>query len=538
MIYKRICMKERTVIRKQAGQRGVSLYELLLTLAISGAIVLGLFKSLDDFKNDAQDELMARHMMTIHTAAQNYVIRNFDSLWQDAFGQDPNDLTDIQNQNAIIHIPIYDEGGVAPNNWFLTDPVDDVLPPTYPNTTLVNRQPIRVYVRNASVDPNTNERTLEVLTGSFANTPAQLIPERRLRSIAQKMGIQGGYLSGIDETGGPAIANPCTDAGGTAQGSYGTFSIPVGGVGGFNDTVIPGYNIYCGLTAPIAGQGGYVLAYSRVTLESATNDLYLYRTAVTGEPDANRMEANLDMNGFNIDNIRYVTADSVEVAGNMTMTDTLGGGIIPAGNQFTVDEIMTVNGGGSLVTGDITVAGRNIPGLGGEAVEATSLSLPPAGVLPPVGPPVAAQLVAGNVELNNMIVGRDMYVSNRMDTGAIGPVATMSVATTHVRGTAYSSNGLILGAMNNNTATMTATNLTTSSLDVGGDLNATGDVNIVAVGSNASPVATSTVAGGLVDASLLDISGPLNACSALIRLTLDGTGLNNLTHAPPAQDCR
>lgn len=151
--------------------------------------------------------------------------------------------------------------------------------------------------------------TLVVTTGG------ETIPEMSIRRIAQLSGARGGFIS--------------TTNAAVAVGSLGGWQMPLAAYG----------------TSPGAGHLATALFFDDGALVSD----YLYRSAVAGHPEFNRMNTAIDMAGNNINNGGQVNTATLVTTGNATV----GGSASVAGNETI--------GGNSTVTGTVTAAKVSVP---------------------------------------------------------------------------------------------------------------------------------------------------------------------------------
>lgn len=114
------------------------------------------------------------------------------------------------------------------------------------------------------------------------------VPEQDLRRTAALL-----------EGGGYILARQPT----VAQGSMGSWQVPVAGFG----LSLPGGNLATALFFNSAGQ---------------VTD-YLYRNAVAGRPEVNRMNTSIDVNGNDLNNARTVRTQTVEASGNINTKGAL-----------------------------------------------------------------------------------------------------------------------------------------------------------------------------------------------------------------------
>ncbi|MEB0222042.1 shufflon system plasmid conjugative transfer pilus tip adhesin PilV [Pseudomonas sp. AB12(2023)] len=157
-----------------------------------------------------------------------------------------------------------------------------------------------------TIEPTPNSlQTLIVTTGG------QVISELAGRRISQLMGATGGFVSKVDTS--------------VATGSFGGWVMP-----------LAAYSISPG--------AGHVATALFLQNGAIVND-YLYRNAVPGHPELNRMTTAIDMNGNNLANAGTVTAATVSASGNINAAGT-----VNAANAVIAGE--TTTGGWFRSTGD------------------------------------------------------------------------------------------------------------------------------------------------------------------------------------------
>lgn len=155
------------------------------------------------------------------------------------------------------------------------------------------------------IEPLPNQLQAMVVT-----TGGQTISELDGRRIAQYMGAKGGFISTVDT------------------------SVATGSFGGWQMALSP---------FAISPGAGHVATALFLEDGAIVND-YLYRNAVPGHPELNRMNTAINMNGNNLNNAGTVAATAVTTA---TMTAS---GNISAANATIAGE--TTTGGWFRSTGD------------------------------------------------------------------------------------------------------------------------------------------------------------------------------------------
>ncbi|WP_051723239.1 MULTISPECIES: shufflon system plasmid conjugative transfer pilus tip adhesin PilV, partial [Burkholderiaceae] len=147
------------------------------------------------------------------------------------------------------------------------------------------------YLTSSVTDQNPYGQTYEIralqpvankLETLIVTLGGETIPEMDLRRIAQVSGARGGYISSTNTA--------------VATGSYGGWQMPLANYG----------------TSPGAGHLATALFFDDGALVSD----YLYRNAVAGHPEFNRMNTAIDMNGNNINNAGTVNATTLNATGD------------------------------------------------------------------------------------------------------------------------------------------------------------------------------------------------------------------------------
>lgn len=249
--------------------KGFTLIELLLVVGVIALLSLFITNVFETMAIRAANQRIAKQMLEVQQAAEYYVARNFDTI-----------LTTLPLAGDIAEYTITDIKN------------DDFLPATYSENNRFG-QNITVFVRNLG-DAFSEGDTLEVLTVSEdpgVGDPVY-IENLRLREIANAGGAKLGYSSELITAG--EIASSAN----RWQVNRADFEAA-------------GY-----LITPDADEGGYLASYGRVSIADIAGDEYLYKVQLDSVADANLMEANLDMNNYNIENVSALTVDRMEVSGN------------------------------------------------------------------------------------------------------------------------------------------------------------------------------------------------------------------------------
>lgn len=256
-------MHEKVMMSK--NERGFSLLELLLVIAITASLSLVIVQLFDDFAKKSVNRDVANHILRVQNAAEEYVAANFTDIW----------TNDIPNLNDIVELDI------------VADLVADGFLPNGFRRQNGFRQELVIFARN--VGASSGGDTIEVLTvGEDPAAGSRAFANERLLDAA----LAGGSRVGRTD-----------NAAGTIRSEFGEWQVDLA-------DFTPLFT-YTG-----DNQNGYIAAYARVFASNSFNDQYLYRVGIAGRPDLNQMEIDLDMDQNAINAAGVVTVDSMAVGYN------------------------------------------------------------------------------------------------------------------------------------------------------------------------------------------------------------------------------
>ena len=275
----RMNMKQNKLTMYTHKQSGFSIVELFLVVSVTALTITGLFSLINTAINDRVDADVGFEMKELQIAAEDYVVLNFTDI-----------LNTIPAEGDITEVTI-------PNLQ-----AQSFLPAAYTGINAYNQQ-MRIYVRHVDNDAASGN-VLEVLTVSLDQVGADnRMATDRILNAANKAGSKVGTLTNLD------ISATCCQN--TFVGSSKTWFIDTADFAASAPPYISAAN----------NNGGYMAAYGRVTNpDFAAMTGYLFREAIPGDPTANIMETNLDMNGHQLSNAGAIVTDSINIADGNDVT--------------------------------------------------------------------------------------------------------------------------------------------------------------------------------------------------------------------------
>ncbi|MDP9196469.1 MAG: tail fiber domain-containing protein [Pseudomonadota bacterium] len=230
-------------------QRGFTMVELIIGLAVLGVLFAGVWRLIGGMNQQLQDQAVARQTKAIAEAANRY--------------------SQVERPRIVL---------LAPNQWHIIGVVNDPatpmpeLQPAFLSPNVSDTNPLgqryQVLVRH----DGTNVETFVASTG--ATIP---VDDLRAARIVGMIGADAGTLYSDEPPGAPVI-----------RGAYGGWTRPVSDFAG---------------VIPMAA--GDIITGTMF----ATTDLgspFLYRDVVAGHPEFNRMNTNIDMNRNSLNNVTSV----------------------------------------------------------------------------------------------------------------------------------------------------------------------------------------------------------------------------------------
>lgn len=269
---------------KRSLERGMSLFETLLAVGVTAVFFVFLINLGSVIAREQAIQAAAAYVAQLDKA----VTQTLDD--PSRFGQLYTVLLATGGQAQATVANLRDGTGIL-----------DPLPPspllnnTFPDPGPMN-QTYRVLFRIGDNVGNPNDnRVIESYVASQT-----LIEDDMAMRISGALGGRGGALR---DTANVAVGN--------IRGAFGNWTIPTASLAatGWFTTVSTAVD------QPTLDNGGYVVAYHYFDEQRIAKD-YLYRTAMPGDPRLNRMESDLDMNGYNI-----LGADNIATAGSIVSNE-------------------------------------------------------------------------------------------------------------------------------------------------------------------------------------------------------------------------
>lgn len=393
-------------VKSRQHESGLSLMEMLLVVALLSGIMLVLTLLLQNFMRKEHMASVAGQLAIVQKAVNESVssIEQFNALYNHAEANGgvveisilaPNNPNRTVNYAPTGNVSLEMGGaGFAASNI-----INAGFNPSNPSNFTLFRDtlPIRASSYTAGIDgPQANDRRevrLTVVARIVGASPKAMeimiasidrVSEEDMRAIMAHMDGHGGYVSEIatDTAAGSACRNAAQCAL-TARSAHGNWSSQLTAFAGTR-----WYTIASGAPAS-AANGGYLVSYSYINEKMLTGD-YLYRVAVPGSPELNRMHTGLNMAGNNI-----VGADNVEISNTSSSPALLVRNSVYAQGSVFVGNNLNVTG--DLVSDDDIMAG--------EIVLAPSYDTTT--IIPPAH---------GNIIVGGDFQSQNMNVSNHVST--------------------------------------------------------------------------------------------------------------------------
>lgn len=227
-------LKSHRISRLSDRQRGLTLIEVLVGLAIAALVIAGISRMINTSLNDSRDQQVAQYQRQLATAVSESIKVNYEKL-----------LTSI---------------GTSSTAWSVTDLVNyNYIPKSYEVTSNAFGQSVCLLLQQpvpGQID------ALLISTGGTA------IPASELGYIAANSGVGGGSIG--------------TDPPGTAVGAYGTWS-----------TSLSSWNM-----PTCSGAAGHLANQLFMTGQDSQYTDFLYRDAVPGHPELNAMNVPIGLFKF------------------------------------------------------------------------------------------------------------------------------------------------------------------------------------------------------------------------------------------------
>lgn len=227
------------------SQKGISTLEVLIGLAVLALMSIPLVQQANSSSELVQNRVAAEQLTLVANAGAAYLKANYATV----------------NAAATTTTPVATTVATLITGGFLNTGFEAVNP--FGQTACL------LTLRNASGQ----------LESIVVTEGGQATPQKYRAAIAALVGARGGGVEALN-----------------IQGAYGGWSIPIGNYANSN----------CSGTAVAANRLAALVTFDGTNSSSLAD--FLYRFAVPGFPDANRMFTNIDMNNNNLNNANDVVA--------------------------------------------------------------------------------------------------------------------------------------------------------------------------------------------------------------------------------------
>ncbi|PKO60283.1 MAG: hypothetical protein CVU23_13555, partial [Betaproteobacteria bacterium HGW-Betaproteobacteria-17] len=228
------------------SQRGLTLIEAIAAIGVMAGMMTLVVSMTGNYTEDAKIAVTAQQIRTVGEAARGYINDNQATIAATATATVP----------AVVTVAQLVAGGYLPAGFTATN----------------NRsQTICVLV----LEPAANN-----LQGVVITEGGDTVDDVSLRQVSNLIGAAGGSIMSTATT--------------TLSGTQGGWSMAIGGYGVRN----------CANAVITGGPGA---GHNVMSLWNGGNDVataFLYRDAVSGRPDLNRMNTSIDMGGFRLVNLQ------------------------------------------------------------------------------------------------------------------------------------------------------------------------------------------------------------------------------------------
>ncbi|MBS1035559.1 shufflon system plasmid conjugative transfer pilus tip adhesin PilV [Gluconobacter cerinus] len=236
-------------------RKGFGLLDVLLALGISAMMFANIAQMQNDMTNNLHSAAIANEMQTLAAASKSYITQNYSQLSKLAGSAIEVPITGNSGWNGIGDL---EATGMLPDNF---------------TTNLPMGQTVHLLIKETPAN-GVIPAHLEGLLVSSGGNP---MDDRQIGLAMAKMGGNGG---GIMKNPPPGVMP------GYIQGSFASWSLPIQS-----------------WSAGVSLSYGHVAMNLSSTMSPVAEWLDRYDT---GNPEANRMHTNIDMNNFNLNNVNTI----------------------------------------------------------------------------------------------------------------------------------------------------------------------------------------------------------------------------------------
>ena len=374
----------RLLQRLRRRKRGLTLLEVAGALGIVAVAGVGFAQMAADSQLATKDKATAVRLKEVTDAATAYVRSNYPQI------------VAVAPLNAPIQIGIVAGEGSAGGLQDLQSA--GFLGSNFQNRNAYNQQHAVQVIKRAPAAAGGPER-LEILVNTYGGNP---ISDRSLPRVATLVGAEGGYI--------PQAASAYSAAG-TVQGNI------IGAYGGWRAPTA--YYAGAGATAPTTGHVAATLGFDGTSILAD----FLYRFAVPGMPEANRMHTSIDMLANDINNLKRITGSG---GGNSIDLSTA--------NRIDIQDDLSINRdtttGRDLSVGrGATIAGAGLAGQPSLTLLQGDLKVGQGSVDVAQDAAVGRDATIGRDAVVDGQVYTDVFASKKGVNYAVSPLTTTTVST-------------------------------------------------------------------------------------------------------------
>jgi type II secretory pathway pseudopilin PulG len=320
-------------------QKGLSLLEVILALIISASFIVLLLQQTLSASFTIKNQSVSSQVQELYLATQQFL--NSNSNYTAIIAG-----TTVGGAPIVIPVGKTTAGGTVPtgptvvvpangNNPQYTTVIPSLQSGGYLPTNFIN---VNSYDQNYELlVRQTQAGVIEGLLISFDNASSIAIPDKYLGTIAAKIGAYGGY-----EPATLTSALPNCPAGPNTNGCI------TGTYGGWETTSATWNSI---------PKAGHIMA--TLIFNNGVQDVdYLYRDSITGNPQVNKMDTDINMNGNSLDNVNNLNVGTITSSSGGVVT--VNGSVLQVTDNAAPYALLVT--GNEYASGNVNIASNEVVG--------------------------------------------------------------------------------------------------------------------------------------------------------------------------------